>query len=376
MTDTVFKSRDSLAPTPAAVVTEDDRKALAAARRALPMQRLVGNGMDYSDAAALHCMAEQGIAWIPAATFLGEANLERAEEALACNNLRTAADYLRLASACFRFGQSTIYFDDQEKCRLYARALEAFTRAAALDVPVTEKLEVMVGDATLSGWLMRPAHSGTGAVVLIFGGADGWREEYHSGARYLLDRGIGAFLVDGLGQGETRILRHHYLTVGPEKFYSAVADHLLDNGYAERVGVWGNSLGGNFAARTAIANSRIRACCVNGGASSPTEVLENFPKFIDRICAMMGHRDQAAARDLMAGLDLGETASNLRCSLLVVHGGQDPIFSVANALSIHDTAAASDKTALVWEDGDHCIYNHSHDKHSRIADWFARQLGI
>ena len=36
-------------------------------------------------------------------------------------------------------------------------------------------------------------------------GADGWREAYFTGAEYLLERGLSVLLLDGPGQGETRL---------------------------------------------------------------------------------------------------------------------------------------------------------------------------
>jgi hypothetical protein len=30
---------------------------------------------------------------------------------------------------------------------------------------------------------------------------------------------------------------------------------------------------------------------------------------------------------------------------------------------------------VVFDDGDHCIYNHSHEKHCLIGDWFLDVLG-
>ena len=374
MTITYVQREVGAPPKPPEIVGENDRKALDAALRALPLQRLVGNGMDFSDAVALHHMAEEGVPWTAASTFLGEGNLVRGRHAESIGSVRSARDHYRHASACFRFGQSTLFFDDDEKRALYSRALDAFAAGSRLDDPITEKLEVECGDATISGWLMRPVGTTIGPVVIIFGGADGWREEYHSGARYLIDRGVGAFLVDGPGQGETRILRNHYLTAPPEEAYALVADFLIARSLATRVGIWGNSLGGNFAARTASLHEGIAACCVNGGAAEPIEVLDRFPRFIDRICAMMGQRDHEQARSLMAALDMAGTAHGIRCPLLVVHGGQDRIFSIGNALSICEKASSEDKTALIWDDGDHCIYNHSHEKHSLIADWFAARL--
>ncbi|MBK1838829.1 alpha/beta hydrolase [Azospirillum sp. YIM B02556] len=361
-------------PMPPEAVGDEDRKALAAATRALPLQRLVGNGMDYADAVALHRMADAGIPWITATTFLGEANLTRARRAESAGSGRSARDHYRHAAACFRFGQSTLYFDDAEKKALYSRALDAFAEGARLDDPVTEKIGLQVGGATVGGWLMRPAGTTAGPVVMIFGGADGWREEYHSGARYLVERGIGAFLVDGLGQGETRILGNHHLAAPPEETFAGVADALVSRSFATSVGIWGNSLGGNFAARTASIHGGIAACCVNGGAAEPIEVLDRFPKFIDRICAMMGQRDHEPARALMTALAIDRGCRAIRCPLLVIHGGQDPIFGVPNALSIYEKASSPDKTAVVWDDGDHCIYNHSHEKHSLIADWFVKRM--
>jgi len=36
----------------------------------------------------------------------------------------------------------------------------------------------------------------------------------------------------------------------------------------------------------------------------------------------------------------------------------------------------TDKTFLEWQDGDHCIYNHSHEKNVAVADWFIDRLSI
>ena len=55
-------------------------------------------------------------------------------------------------------------------------------------------------------------------------------------------------------------------------------------------------------------------------------------------------------------------------------GIEDRIFLLENAQSIHDGARSRIKRMVVWEDGDHCIYNHSHEKHCIVADWFKEQL--
>ena len=50
------------------------------------------------------------------------------------------------------------------------------------------------------------------------------------------------------------------------------------------------------------------------------------------------------------------------------------MFLVENARALFDQAASTDKTFREWADGDHCIYNHSHEKHITVADWFADRL--
>ena len=66
--------------------------------------------------------------------------------------------------------------------------------------------------------------------------------------------------------------------------------------------------------------------------------------------------------------------ARLQCPLLVLHGTPDRVFLIENARALFDGAASDDKTFLEWADGDHCIYNHSHEKHVLVGDWLADHL--
>ena len=357
---------------------EDALKALAAARRALPIQRLIGNGMDYADATALHDAAAHGVPWTEAACWAGDANLERARLA---TRPATRRAHLFHAAACFRFGQSVLMRDSAEKVGIYRRALQAFTEAAALAEPAYEKVRIPWKEQSLLGWLTRPGPDVPAPVVIIFGGADGWREEYHDGALALRERGIASLLLDGPGQGETRILGgvHFPLAGRPgtiDGAFSAAVTFLLSDGrVSDRVGIWGNSLGGTLAALTACNDSRLAACCVNGGSASPANMLARFPRLAERLAAMIGIDEPDAARQMLDELALPPKANQIACPLLVLHGGADPLFSVEEAVAIAEGAPVADKQVLLWDDGDHCLYNHSSEKHVLVADWFADQLG-
>jgi esterase/lipase len=76
----------------------------------------------------------------------------------------------------------------------------------------------------------------------------------------------------------------------------------------------------------------------------------------------------------MERLNLDGRLEHTRCPLHVVHGTPDRIFLIENARAIYDGAASEDKTFTEFPDGDHCIYNHSHEKNCLTADWFVERL--
>lgn len=356
---------------------EQGLQSLQAARRALPVQRLVGNGMDYADAVALHEAAERGVPWTDAACWAGDANLQRAWAALAAVTRR---DHLFRAAACFRFAQSVLMRDTADKVSIYRRALEAFSAAAALAQPAYDKVEIAWGDGCLTGWLIRPPGVPAPPAVITFGGADGWREEYHDGALALRERGVATLLLDGPGQGETRILGKVYFPWRGEPtgiggaFSAAVTALLADSRLGGKVGIWGNSLGGTFAALTASSDHRIAACCVTGGSADPAKMLARFPRLAERLGAMTGTIEPGIATAMLEGLALPPTANRISCPLLVLHGGADPLFTVDEAVALAEGARSTDVEILLWDDGDHCLYNHTREKHALLADWFAARL--
>lgn len=364
------------APRPPAQVDELLRKELDSYRRAMPLQRLLGNGMDYADAVAIHAMAENGIHWVAAGEWLGQRNLELARRALNDRRVVTARSYFHHASACLRFAQIAIARDSDRKRALYRQMVDAFADAAALSTPPMQKVEVDWRGGKLCGWLMRPAIPEALGVVIQFGGFDGWREEYHSGSQYLVDRGLAVLLVDLPGQGETRLFHGLHMNAAVREAVSCYIDYLAGfMGLGQRVGVWGNSMGGCIAAMSALHDVRIAACCVNGGTVSPIEIVERYPRFSEKIEALTGIDDPVRAAAVLRGFDLSGQLSALTCPLLQLHSIPDQVFLLANARRIHDEAGSSDKSLVVWEDGDHCIYNHSHEKHCLVADWFVARLG-
>lgn len=343
-------------------------------RRAMPLARLMGSGMAHADAVTLHAAGANGVRWEDCGEWLGERNLRIAARAGTSVSVR---DWHRRASACFRAAQAAIPTDTARKRDLFARMVASFAAAAAMDSPVTEKHDIPWRSGRLCGWLVRPPLVERPPVVIIIGGFDGWREEYHPGAVALAERGVAAFLLDGPGQGESRLFHGLYLDAEFPAAFAAAADYLRDSCAVDPdIGIWGNSLGGFLAARTAIGfPDRFAALCVNGGTVRPLELPERFPRFFEKVQAMVGTADRETARSIMRGFDISAEAAHIRMPLLQLHSVPDQVFLLENARLIHDRAASPGKTLAIWEDGDHCIYNHSDEKNAMVADWFAGQLG-
>lgn len=358
------------------------RKEAEAHKRAMPLQRLLGNGMDFADAHALYAAVDSGESWADAADAIGSRNQERALEAEGAGRHASAIGWYRRAAACFRFGQVPLDDSDPRKPRLYERLIASYRAAGRLLNPPVERIEVEFSGHALAGWLQLPAEvvsERPRGTVVIFGGFDGWREEYDTGAQALNERGLATCLVDLPGQGEARVLNGAHMPEDPDgvvtalgAFLTALTNHTQLGG---RIGVWGNSLGGYLAARAACRDPRIDALCINGGSDRPAEVLQRYPGFIRKVELLFGVHDPARAAAYLNRMTLTpRMLSELTSPLLILHGRPDRIFLFESAERILRAAASADKTLLAWSDGDHCIYNHTADKHAIVADWFVHRL--
>jgi alpha-beta hydrolase superfamily lysophospholipase len=357
----------------AAMATQEAGKAH---KRAMPIARLAGNGMDFADAVELHALVDAGLGWPEASVRLAARNLAHARRAIQRGHRTSARSWYLHASACFRFGQALLRDDDPRKRALYQRMLDAFRRGGELSDPPVERLELPWRGGRLTGWLLPSRQSVAHPFVIQLCGIGGSREEYEVGSRYLLERGLSVLLVDAPGQGETRLFEGLHLDEHVTKAISAVVDAALaDPRCNGRVGLWGNSAGGWLAALAAGDDPRIAAVCMNGGTDRPTEILERFPRFVNEMQQMTGHEDPAQAREVVDRLTLDpKRLQGLRCPLHVVHGTPDKVFRVEGARRVYAGAASPDKTLTEYADGDHCVSNRSNEKHMLIADWFVDRL--
>ena len=343
----------------------------------MPIERLIANGMSYADAIALHADTEVSGDWTSSAQRLASRNLERADLALGRGHAKTARSWLLHAAACLRFGQGPLPDADPRKRDVYAEMLDAFGRAGVVHQPTHRHVSIPWQGGHLSGWLIEPETPRPTPTVIVLGGIDAWREEFEVGASYLTERGLTAFLVDAPGQGETRLFGGLHFDAHAVPAIGAFIDVALARPRSSgTVGLWGNSAGGWLATHVAARDRRVRACCVNGGTDRPTEILDRYPRYIDRLQQFTGRTEPEEARAVIDDLQLSPgILAQLTCPFHVVHGTPDRVFMIDGARRLYQWAASEQKTFTEFADGDHCISNRAHEKDALIADWFVDHLG-
>lgn len=345
--------------------------ATLAFQRAMPITRLLDCGMDHADAAALFRRTTAGEDWDRVAESLAQAQLVRAAEAAAAGHLTTATEAQSMAIADLLFAQMAFNSDTPRRVALYDSLVQATRQLAAWSDRHIERVELPFERRRLIGWLVRPLSGQARGTVLLFGGQSGWGMAYLPIARALAQRGLATLLAEGPGQGETRMRQGIYLDGDVTAAYRRFVSHIVADPSLGPPGIWGNSVGGLWAASTAAADDRIRACCVNGALAAPTWLP--FRTYQEQAASMLGRGDEAAVRANFERLRFRAGRDRIACPLLVLHGGADALVRLEDQQPFLD-AASGDKLLRVWPDGEHTIYNHAAERTAFVADWFAERL--
>jgi alpha-beta hydrolase superfamily lysophospholipase len=212
-------------------------------------------------------------------------------------------------------------------------------------------------------------------VVVVWGGADGWCEAFHASVRAYTERGLSVCLLELPGQGLARLRHGSVLDVSFTRLVSAALDVLVERGFAPgRMGVVGHSAGGALALAAAAADSRIRACCSNGG--SPQMLgLARYPRVSQRIGRMLGEQTtEAQVLAFFEAMRLEDAARDMRASLLCLQGGLDPLVDNTEAEHLVALRGPHAATLVCWPEGVHCLYNHALERNAVLVDWLARAL--
>jgi dienelactone hydrolase len=295
-------------------------------------------------------------------------------EALRSSRTRSAAAHLARAAVYWHFAKFVFVEDLDQMKAAHVNAVRCLNDALPHLNPPGQRHEIPFESAALVGVLRRPMTEGPHAIVVLIPGLDSAKEEFRTTEALFLERGLATFSVDGPGQGEAEYdlpIRADWEIPG-----AAIIDYLrgLDGIDAERIGIWGVSLGGYYAPRVASGLDSVRACIALAGPYDFGAIWDELPELTRetfRVRSRTATDDEA--RDFALGLSLEGRAGDITAPLQVVMGKQDRLIPWKHAQRLADEAGGPVEFVLL-DDGNHGCANVTHKHRYLSADWMAEQL--
>lgn len=346
------------------------RKHFGSLLRAVPVTRMLDYGVPLEDALAVHGAgpAEVPPAWDMLCEDLAQRRIAIAQALKGDRQVEAPA--WRAASALLQCGQLAFNHDDPRKKDLYGRAHAAMERHAALSVDL-RSVVLPTPRGPLHGWVVSPRSGHAHAAVVVLGGLSGWGAVYLDMGRALAARGVVAILGEGPGQGLSRLRGGLHLDAGSLPLLGHFVD-LASDLTTGRVGVWGNSFGGLFAAHLAVLDPRVKALCVNGAPMRPG--VPGFRTAREQMHAVFGTASDDELAERLGALSLDPQRHRTDAAMLVVQGGRDELVPMGSQEDFLALTSSQARATLDWHDGEHTIYNHAAERNDRVSDWFVHHL--
>ena len=337
--------------------------------------RFVANGVPLADFQDVTARIGRWEDWCRAWSERAAVHEALGRQALARRCTLSAGEHLDTAAVCYHFAKF-LFVNDMEQMRAaHTKAIECRNEALAHLKPNGVRVAVPYQGGFLYGNLRVPAQTSQAPVVVMCMGLDSAKEEMESYERLFLERGLATFAFDGPGQGEAEYgfaIRGDY-----EVPVAAVLDCLASRRDidADRIGIWGVSLGGYYAPRAAAFDKRIKACI---GLSGPYDMSECWDVLTGLTHAAFRARahaaDDAEARARAATLSMRGIAGQITCPLMLVTGKLDRLVPWQHTERLAREARGPVEL-LIIEDGNHVANNRGYRYRPQCADWMAQQLG-
>ena len=338
--------------------------------------RFTTNGVTVSDFQRITASLERWEDWCAAWCAAAATHEELGRTALAETRTRSAGEHLARAAVYYHFAKFMFVDDIAQMRAAHERGVSCLTSALPYLDPPGRRIEVPFGGTALAGILRTPPGPGPHPVVLMISGLDSAKEELRSTEQLFLDRGLATFAADGPGQGEAEYdlpIRPDWEVPGGALLDALAALPEID---AERMGVWGVSLGGYYSPRVASGDERVKACIALAGPwnfGSCWDGLNPLTRAAFRVRSHSADDAQARKRALELGLD--GRASRITCPLLVVAGRRDRLIPWKDATRLVEEAGGPTEL-LMLEEGNHGCMNVAPQHRPKSADWMAARLGI
>jgi dipeptidyl aminopeptidase/acylaminoacyl peptidase len=336
--------------------------------------RFTTNGVTVSDFERVTSRVERWSDWCAAWSDMGAQHEALGRRAIDENRLLSAGQHLAQAAVYYHFGKF-VFVEDLEQMRAaHERAVRCLDDALPHLARPGRRVEMPFEGARLVGILRCPDGPGPHPTVVLLPGLDSTKEELRSTEETFLDRGLATFSVDGPGQGEAEYdlpIRGDWSAPGLALLDALAAQPEVD---AERLAVWGVSLGGYYAPRVAAAaGDRIRACVALAGPYNFGDCWDQLPQLTrDTFRVRSQVRSDEEARAVASTLDLNGYAGQITAPLLVVTGRLDRLIPWQHAERLAQEAKEAE--LLLLDDGNHGCMNVWPKHRPYTADWLAARL--
>ena len=338
--------------------------------------RFTANGVDASDFARITKGLERWDDWCAAWCEGASEHLALGEDALSEGRHRTAGEFFARAATYFHFAKFLFVHDLDQARAAHERAVDALNRALPLFVPPATREEIPFEGSKLVGIFRRPDAGGPHPTVILIPGLDSTKEEFRDVERSFLDRGMATFAVDGPGQGEaewTLPIRPEWEVVGEALFNHL---HQMDQVDNERIGVWGVSLGGFYAARLASSDLPIRGTVALAGPYSLGAAWKDLNPLTRRAFEVRSFSSSPEEAEKRAReMTLDGHASKITPPLLVIMGKRDRLFPWQDGERLCREARGESRLLLL-DEGNHGCANVIYRHRPLTADWMASHLEV
>jgi 2,6-dihydroxypseudooxynicotine hydrolase len=337
--------------------------------------RFVANGVPLGDFEQVVAGISRWEQWCAAWSARAAVHEALGREALAAGYGLSAGEHLTRAAVCYHFGKFLFMHDPAQMQAAHRRAVECRQLALAHLRPAGERVEIPYEGRFLAAILRRPDGLSPPPLVVMAMGLDSAKEEMHAYEQTFLDRGMATLVFDGPGQGEAEYdfpIRGDYEVPMAKVLDWVEARTDLD---ASRIGLWGVSLGGYYAARAAAFEPRARACI---SLSGPYDWSEGYDARNELTREAFRVRSRAAnmeeARANARSLTLAGVAGNIVCPIYIVAGELDALTPPSHARRLA-AEVAGQVELLIVKGGNHVANNRGYLYRAQTADWMAEQLG-
>lgn len=276
-----------------------------------------------------------------------------AEKAESDNNPYTARAMYQLASQCY-YALFLINFSKiEDKKAVYDRYALYYSKTVQYSETPVRKTMITVADGlNIPAYIHEPAEARIKkGVVILMQGLGSCKEEMHTLAAPMAERGLTVIVPDMPGNGES--LFHYNIKCRMDvlkQTFKGLVDYALKQPQYKgfKVGVSGLCMGGGYAYKAAALDNRIQFCANFFPLFISMVADEDTPQWMKQGEWYNYQTGSAPALDFIKEMDLGEH-EKAECPYFMVHGEHDNWMKLSSAQELFERVTAPKEALIIDE---------------------------